>query len=170
MSGLAGALPNYQFPSTGHANTANGASNFQTQQMSGQPSLNSPNYSSQLLQYASTYQQGYQAQQSSQSNSGGPNSFHPSYPGGVFFPAQQQQYLYYPAHYTQPVQMQHGPYPSSFGPGSSEQQGLDISNLGGRMSHSGYLPGIPSSSTHIAGVTYLRPGSMPGKLISETHL
>ncbi len=176
MSGMAGNLPDYQSSTPGQlshhdqqrflAGTPGGASTYQTHHFPGQSPMNTPNYPGHSSQYASTYQQRFQVQPSSQSHSGGPSPIHPSYPGGAYFPAQQQQYMYYPGHYAQTIQAHHGSFPSTYGPGPYPQQGADLSMMGGRPSHSGFSSGALSPNAYGSGGAYLRPGSMPGKSIS----
>lgn len=175
MSGMAGALPDYLYTNPGQmsqldqqrylAGTPSGASTYHQQQFPSQSPMNAPNYATHLSQYASTHQQGYPVQQSSQSHSGGPSPIYSPYPGGAYFPTQQQQYMYYAGQHTQPVQTQHGTFPSSYGSGYL-QQSTDMPSMGGRIPHSGYSPRASSAYTYGSSGSFLRPG-MSGKLISD---
>ncbi len=177
MSGMAGALPEYQTTTSTHmshqdprrfqAGTSSNTSNYQAQQFPGQTPLSTGNYPMHPSQYH--YHPAYgQMQPSPQSShSSGPSPVHSSYPGGTYFPASQQQYMYYPGQYGQSPQPQHGSYPTAYGHGSSHayaQQAGDVPAMSGRPMHSGYPAGtvIPSSPYGYPGA-YLRPGSLPGK-------
>lgn len=172
MSGLTGALPDYQSSTPGQmshhdqqrilASSPGAAATYQSQPSPGQ----SMNYSAHPSQFPSAYQHGY----SPQPHSAGPSPIHPSFSGGAYFPTQHQQYMYYPGQYGQPVQPQQGPFPSAYGLAPTHgysQQGTDISSMGGGMAHSVYSPGAPQNYAYGSGGTFLRPGSMPGKLSSE---
>lgn len=177
MSGMAGALPEYQTATSSQlphqdpqrflAGTSSGSSNYQAQQFAGQAPLGTGNYPMHPSQYP--YQPAYgQMQASSQSShSSGPSPVHSSYPGGGYFPASQQQYVYYPGQYGQSPQPQHGSYSTVYGHGSSlayGQQGGDMTAMAGRTMHSTYPPGsgVPYSSYGSPGA-YLRPASLTGK-------
>lgn len=177
MSGMAGALPEYQTATSSQmshqapqrfiAGTSSSSSNYQAQQFPGQVPLSTGNYHIHPSQY--TYQPPYGQMQASpqSSHSSGPSPVHSSYPGGAYFPASPQQYMYYSGQYGQSPQPQNGSYPTAFGHGSSHaygQQGGDMSAMAGRTIHSGYPPGavMPYSSYGSSGA-YLRPGSLPGK-------
>ena len=177
MSGMAGALPEYQTanpsqithqdPQRFVAGTPGGPSNYQAQQFPGQAPMSSGSYPLHPSQYP--YQPVYGPMRASQqsSHSSGPSPVHSSYPGGAFFPSPQQQYMYYPGQYGQSPQPQHGSYPTAYGPGPSHaygQQAGDMSGMATRTIHSGYPPGtvLPYSSYGSPGA-YLKPGSLPGK-------
>ena len=177
MSGMAGALPEYQTTNSSQMShqepqrflggTSSGLSSYQAQQFPGQAPLSTGSYPMQPSQYP--YQPAYGQVRASQqaSHSSGPNPVHSPYPGGAYFPASQQQYVYYPGQYGQSPQPQHGSYPTAYGPGPNHaygQQGADISGMAGRTIHSGYPPGtvIPYSSYGSPGA-YLKPSSLPGK-------
>lgn len=177
MSGMAGALPEYQTtnsPQMSHqdpqqysAGTSSTSSNHQAQLSPGQAPLSTGNYHMHPSQYS--YQPAYGQMQASPQSShpSGPSSVHSSYPGGTYFPASQQQYMYYPGQYGQSPQQQHGSYPTAYGHGPSHaygQQGGDMSSMAGRIMHSGYPPGtvMPYTSYGSPG-PYPRPGSLPGK-------
>lgn len=177
MSGMAGALPEYQNTTSSQmspqdsqrflAGTASGPSNYQAQNFPTQVPLNTGTYPIHPSQYP--YQQPYgQMRASSQSShSGGPSPVQSSYAGGAYFPASQQQYMYYPGQYGQPPQPQHGSYPTAYGSGPSHvygQQGGNMSAMAGRTMHGGYPPGnvMPYPSYGSPGA-YLRPGVPPGK-------
>lgn len=174
MSGVAGALPDYLYtthgPMSQHdqqrylAGNPSGASTYHQQQFPSQSPLNAPSYATHPSQYASTYQQGYTVQQSPQSHSGGPSPIYSSYPGGAYFPNQQQQYMFYAGQHAQPVQTQHGSFPSSYGSGYLHQS-TDMPSMGGRMPHSGYSPSASSVYTYGSSGSYLKPG-VSGKLSS----
>ena len=179
MSGMAGALPEYQNtavssqmshqdPQRFLAATSSRSSNYQAQQFPGPAPLSTGNYPVHPSQYP-PYQPAYGQMQASpqSSHSSGPSPVHSSYPGGAYFPASQQHYMYYPGQYGQSPQPQHGSYPTAYGHGSSHaygQQGGDLAAMAGRTMHSGYPPGtvMPYSSYTSPG-TYLRPDSLPGK-------
>jgi len=174
MSGMAGALPDYLYNTPGQmsqhdqprflAGTPSGASNYQQQhQFASQSPMNAPNYANHPSQYGSTYQQGYSVQQSPQSHSGGPSPIYPSYPGGAYFPTQQQQYMYFAGQHGQAVQTQHGSFPSSYGSGFM-QQSTDTPSMGSRMPQSGYSSNASLAYPYGSSGSYLRPG-MSGKLI-----
>ena len=185
MSGLAGALPEYQptnpsqimhqDPQRFLAGTSGGPSSYQAQHFPGQAPLSSGNYPMQPSQYP--YPPAYGPMRASQqsSHSSGPGPAHPSYPGAAYFPAPQQQYMYYPGQYGQSPQPQHGSYPTAYGPGPSHaygQQAGDMSGVTGRTVHSGYPPGtVMSYPTYGSPGAYSKPGTLPGKHsshISET--
>ena len=126
--------------------------------------MNTANFSNHPGQYSAAYPQGFQIQQSPQGHSGGPSTINPSYPVGAYLPAQQQQYMYYPGHYAQNHQVHHGSFPSSYGQGSYPQQVTEMTLAGGRLPSNSHLAGAPSSYVYGSGGTYLRPGSLPGKL------
>lgn len=177
MSGMAGALPEHQTHIPSHmlhqdqqrflAGTPSSSSNYQAQQFPGQAPLSTGNYPLHPSQY--NYQSAYGQMQASpqSSHSSGPSPGHSSYPGGTYYPASQQQYMFYPGQYGQSPQPQHGSYPTTYSHGSSHaygQQGRDMSAMAGRTMHSGYPPGnvMPYSSYGSSG-TYLRPSILPGK-------
>lgn len=176
MSGMAGALPDYQTtlsspiphqdPQRFIAGTSSMPSNYQAQQFSGHTQFITGNYPTHASQYA--YQPAYGQMQASPqySHSGGPSPVHTPYPGTTYHPSSQQQYIYYPGQYGQPPQPQHGSYPTAYGHGSSHtygQQGRDMSAMSGRAMHSGYSPGIMPYPSYGSSGAYLRPGSLPGK-------
>ncbi len=177
MSAMAGALPEYQSTNSSQmsqqdsqrflAGTSTGPSNYQAQHFPGQAPLSPGNYPMHPSQYP--YQPAYgQMRVSPQSShSSGPSPVQSSYPGSAYYPASQQQYMYYPGQYGQSPQPQHGSYPTAYGPGPSQaygQQGGDVSAMAGRSIHSGYPPGtvMPYSSYGSPGA-YLRPSALPGK-------
>lgn len=177
MSGMAGALPEYQTTNSSQmshhdpqrflAGTSSGLSNYQAQHFPGQAPLSTGIYPMQPSQYP--YQPAYSQMRASQqaSHSSGPHPAHSSYPSGAYYPASQQQYVYYPGQYGQPPQPQHGSYPTAYGPGPNHaygQQGEDMSGMAGRTMHGGYPPdtAMPYSSYGSPGA-YLKPGSLPGK-------
>ena len=172
MSGMAGALSDYQPSVPGQIphhdqqrfliGTAGSA--YPGQQFPGQSPMNPVNYANHPGQYSPAYHQGYQIQQSPQAQSGGPNTISPSYPVGSYVPAQQQQYVYYPGQYAQSHQAPLGSFPSSYGPGSYPQQVAEMTLAGSRLPTNSHLSGVPSSYVYGSGGTYLRPGSLPGKL------
>ena len=153
MSGMAGALPDFQSGTHSHhspqsqprfppGGTATASLGFQAQPMSqfaGQTPINPQGFSSYLSQFATPYQQAaavataqaYEQQQSShQPHQGGPGSNQPPYNTSSFFPGhQQQQFVYYPGQYgpgglpQQGVQGQPGPIPSSYGRGPNQSHG-----------------------------------------------
>jgi hypothetical protein len=170
MSGMAGALPDYQ-PSTQSQMSQHDQQRFITGTPGGvspysQTSINTANFQVHPSQYGSAYQYG-QVQQSPQTQSGGPSPIHPPYSAGAYFPSQQQQFAYYPGQYGQLGQPQHGSY-SSYGPGASQVYGQQSGEMGRHM-HSGYSPSAYSS--YGSSGPYLRPGSMPGKrLFHSPHL
>lgn len=167
MSSMAGALPEYQSTTPGQmsqhdqqrmlASTPSAAPTYHSQQLPNQPPLNPSNYPTHPPQYASAYQQGYAMQQNPQSHSGGPSPINPSYPGGGYFPAQQQQYMYFAGQHPQFVQTQHGSFSTPYGSGYM-QQITDMPSIGGRGPHSGYSPSTPSAYTYGSNASFLRPG------------
>lgn len=176
MSGIAGALPEYQTTTSSQmshqdqqrflAGTPSSSSNYQAQQFPHQAPLSTGNYPMHPSQYP--YQPAYgQVQASPQSShSSGPSPVHSSYPGGAYFPASQQQYMYYPGQYGQSPQPQHGSYPTAYGHVSSHaygQQGGDMSPIASRAMHSGYPPATVPYPSYGSPGAYLRPGSLPGK-------
>ena len=171
MSGLAGALPEYQASTPlqvshfDQQRTPSAASAYQGQQYSGHPI--GANYPTQPSQYATQYQAYGQIPQNQQAHLGGPSPIQSSYPGAGYFPAQQQQLMYYPGQYSQSGQPQHGPYPS-YGQGSGHvygQQGGDMSAMGGRTSHSGYSTGAAIPYAYGTSGPFLRP-AIPGKQLA----
>lgn len=177
MSGMAGALPDYQTttpsqmshqdPQRFLTGTSTIPSNYQAQHFPGQTPLTTGSYPMHPSQYP--YQPAYGQMQASpqSSHSNGPSPAHTSYPGGAYLPASQQQYMYYPGQYGQSPQPQHGSYSTAYGHESSHaygQQGGDMSAMSGRTMHSGYAPGtvMPYPSYGSSGA-YLRSGSLPGK-------
>ena len=177
MSGMAGALPEYQTANSSQithqdpqrfvAATPGGPSNYQAQHFPGQAPMSSGNYPLHPSQYP--YQPVYGPMRASQqsSHSSGPSPIHSSYAGNAFFPSAQQQYIYYPGQYGQSPQPQHGSYPTAYGPGPSHaygQQAGDMAGMAARTIHSGYPLGtvMPYSSYGSPGA-YLKPGSLPGK-------
>ena len=173
MSGMAGALPDYQAAAATQLShhdqqrfppgTPGTTSTYQTQQFSGQSAMNVSNYAGHPAQYTSVYQQGFPIPQGSQSHPGGPGANHPPYPGGAFSTGHQQQYVLYPGHYSQPAQAPHGPLPPSYGPGPYTQQAVDMSTIGGRLSQNPFASGVSSSYGYGSGGAYLRPANMPGE-------
>lgn len=177
MSGMAGALPEYQTTNSSQmshhdlqrflAGTSSGLSNYQAQHFPGQAPLSTGNYPMQPSPYP--YQPAYNQMRTSQqaTHSSGPNPAHSSYPSGAYYPASQQQYVYYPGQYGQPPQPQHGSYPTAYGPGPNHaygQQGEDMSGMAGRTIHGGYPPGTAMAySSYGSPGAYLKPGSLPGK-------
>ena len=177
MSGMAGALPEHQTNTSSHlshqdqqrflAGTSSTSSNYPAQQFPGQGTLSTGNYHMHPSQY--NYQPAYGQMQASpqSSHSSGPSPGHSSYPGGTYYPASQQQYMFYPGQYGQPPQPQHGSYPTTYSHGSSHaygQQGGDLSAMAGRTIHSGYPPGnVMSYSSYGSPGVYLRPSNPPGK-------
>ncbi|KAK4698037.1 hypothetical protein P7C71_g129, partial [Lecanoromycetidae sp. Uapishka_2] len=160
MSGMAGALPDYQSSASSQMShhdqqrflagtqSGGGASPYS------QNTINTANFPVHPSQYGSAYHYG-QVQQSPQSASGGPSPIHASYSGGTYFAPQQQQHAYYPGQYGQISQTQAGPYPSygSAGNQGYEQQPGEM----GRQMHSGYAPGPFSSRVNSSSST----GSIP---------
>ncbi|KAL6716281.1 hypothetical protein ACLMJK_005847 [Lecanora helva] len=171
MSGIAGALPDYQASVPNQilhhdqqrflAGTPGSASTYHPQQFHGQSSVNAPSFSAHPSQYPQSYQQGYGVQQSPQSHPSGQNSLNPSYPGGVYFPAQQQQYLYYPGYYAQGMQAQHGTISSTHGHGSYPHQAADMTMVSSRLPQSSFPTGLTTPYTYGSGGTYLRPSNVP---------
>lgn len=167
MSGMAGALSDYQ-SSTPSQMSHNDQQPFITGAPSGvspynQNTTSTGNFPVHPSQYGSAYQYG-QVHQSPQTPSGGPSPIHASYPTGTYFAPQQQQYAYYPGQYGQPGQGQPNSY-SPYGPGGSQAYGQQPGGVG-RPMHSGYAPGAYTS--YGSSGTYLRPGSMPGKRVSNS--
>ena len=177
MSGVAGALPDYQTTTSSQmshqdpqrflAGTAGSPANYQPQGIQNQAPLSSGSYPMHPSQYP--YQSAYGQMRASQQSShpSGPSPVHSSYPGGPYNPASQQPMVVYPGQYGQSPQPQHGSYPTAYGPGPSHaygQQGGDMSGMASRTIHSGYPPGtvIPYSS-YGSPVAYLKPGNLPGK-------
>ncbi|KAM0802556.1 YT521-B-like domain-containing protein [Usnea florida] len=179
---MAGALPEYQSTTSSQishqdpqrfiAGTPSGSSNYHAPQFPGQAALNNGNYRMQASQYP--YQPTYgQIQASQQSpHSGGPVAVQSQYTSGAYFPASSQQYMYYPGHYDQSPQSQHGSYPIAYGHGSSHaygQQGGDMTATAGRTVHSGYPAGaVMPYSTYGTSGAHLRPGALPGKHFLRT--
>ncbi|CAD6574609.1 MAG: hypothetical protein ASARMPRED_006829 [Alectoria sarmentosa] len=186
MSGIAGALPEYQNTTSsqmshqdpqhfltgtlgtlGASGTSGTSSNYQAQQFPGPAPLSTGNYPMHPSQYNYQPAHGQMQANPQSSHSSGPSPVHSSYPGGTYFPASQQQYMFYPGQYGQPPQPQHGPYPTSYSHGSSHaygQQGVDVSAMAGRTMHSGYPPGtVMPYPSYGSPVAYLRPSSLPGK-------
>lgn len=134
MSGMSGALPEYQPSAQPHRSqqsqqrfapgvAATIGLGFQPQpvaQFAGHASINTQGYPTYPPQYATPYQhaaataaaQAYaqaQAQGSQHSRSGGPSPTHASYTPPSYFPShQQQQFVYYPGQYGQGSQPQQG--------------------------------------------------------------
>ena len=177
MSGMAGALPEYQStnpsqlshqdPQRYLAGTSTGPSNYPTQHFPSQAPLSTGNYSMHPSQYP--YQPAYGQMRASQQSTHptGPSPVHSSYPGGAYFPASQQQYVYYPGQYGQSPQPQHGSYPTAYGPGPSQaygQHGGSMSGMAGRTVQGGYPPGaVMPYSWYGSPGAYLKPGGLPGK-------
>ena len=170
MSGIAGALPDYQLGALGQlstldqqrliAGTPGNASNYPTHQFPGQSSAHTGNFPTHSSQYVPAYQQGYPLHQNAQSQSGGLSPLHPSYPSGSYLTGQQQQFMYYPGHYPQAVQGHNG----MFGPGTFLQQAADLPIGSGRLPQNAYPLGAPSSYGYGPSGGYLRPESMAGRL------
>ncbi len=153
MSGMAGALPDYQSGPHSHGSqqsqqrfppsaTPTGSLNFQAQplsQFAGQTPLNTQGYPTYPSQFATPYQhaaavataQAYEQQQANQqSHNAGPSPTQGSYNNASFFPSHPpQQFLYYAGQYPhgglqpQGLQGHSGPVPSSYGRGSVHLHG-----------------------------------------------
>ena len=178
MSGMAGALPEYQTTSSSQmshpnpqrflAGTSDSQSNYQPQPFPGQAPMSTESYRMHPSQYP--YQPAYTSMQASpqSSHSGAPGPVHALYPDGAYFSASQQQYMYYPGQYGQSPPSHPGAYPTAYGHGSSHhayaQQGGDMPALSGRTMRAGYSPGtmMPYPAYGSPGA-YLRPGGLPGK-------
>lgn len=139
MSGLAGALPDYQSkhpraPPQNLQRLPSGPPAFslgyaapQVSPFAGQTTANNPGYNSYSPQYASPYQQAdptaqafTQAQTGHSPHSGGVNSSQTSYIGQHYFPNQGLPYVYYPGQYGSMAGQQQGgqghpgSYPSTY--------------------------------------------------------
>lgn len=175
MSGMAVALPEYQSSTPLHMShqdqhryltgSSSGASAYQSHQFSGHPPVNTATYPIHPSQYTAAYQQGYaQLQPSHQSHSDGPSPTIPAYPGGSFFPAQQQPLMYYAG---QPGQTHCGSYHPAYSQGIGHaygKQGGEMHGIAGKAFHSGYSQGGPMPySPYGPTAPYLKPGNIIGK-------
>ena len=161
MSGMAGALSDYQSPSAVQiphpeqqrflTSTAGAISPY------GQSSVNTGNFAVHPSQYGSASQHGH-VQHGSQMATGGPSPIPSSYAAGAYFQPQQQQFAYYPGPYGHSSQSPHGTY-SAYVPGVAHGYGQQSGDVG-RPVHTGYSPGgFPSYGS--TG-SYLLTGGMPG--------
>lgn len=157
----------------------------------GQTTTNNPGYNSYPPQYAAPYQQAAtaaqaytQAQTGHPPHPGGMNSGQTSYIGQHYLPNQGQPYMYYPGQYgnmagqQQGGQAHPGSYSSTYNrtsglpyaPGYFPQQDGEANAIGGKVPPYGTFgpgPGPLMNYGSNQAVTYLRPGSMPGKRISH---